>query len=155
MAQEETGRIGKMIIIDTNVFIAMQIRPGIVRRIIIDNHDRFISPDFMFTEAWENRSYWNKNNMTEDELKRIFERSYDYIREIPREIYEENIENAKGLIMDPDDVSFVALALSVENEGIWTFNTKDFVRAEITDNIRILTTSEVVRSIYGRDSIDS
>lgn len=143
-----------MIIIDTNVFIAMQIRPGIVRKIIIDNHERFIAPEFMFEEAWENRSYWNSNNISDDELRRLLERSYDYIGKIPREIYEENIEEAKGLIRDPDDVHFIALALSVENEGIWTFNTRDFMRSEILDIIRILTTGDVVRSIYGRDSID-
>ena len=143
-----------MIIIDTNVFIAMQIKPGIVRRLIIDNHDRFIAPDFMFDEAWENRSYWNKNNIPDDDLEHLFKKSYDYIGRIPICVYESKMDHAKRMIMDPDDVSFIALALSIENEGIWTFNTTDFMRVEVTDMIDILTTKDVVRAIYDRDSID-
>lgn len=48
MAEKETDVLRDMIIIDTNVFIAMQIKPGIVRKNIIHNHDRFVAPDFMF-----------------------------------------------------------------------------------------------------------
>ena len=132
----------------------MQIKPGIVRKIIIDNHDRFVAPDYMFKEAWENRSYWNKNAVPDNQLEELFERSYDYIGKIPNNVYHERMEQARKLISDPDDVSFIALALSVKNEGIWTFNTTDFMRDEITDIIRILTTKDVVRAIYGRDSFE-
>ena len=64
------------------------------------------------------------------------------------------MDHAERMIMDPDDVSFIALALSIENEGIWTFNTTDFMRVEVTELIDILTTKDVVRAIYDRDSID-
>ncbi len=49
---------------------------------------------------------------------------------------------------DPDDVPVVALALAVDNEGIWTFNTKDFSDPRLLPRLRILGTAEV-KSLLG------
>ncbi len=49
-----------MIIIDTNVLLAFILTNGITRRIIVENPEVFMSPEYCFDELWEHRDRWNK-----------------------------------------------------------------------------------------------
>ena len=56
------------VIIDTNVLIAMLIKKGIFRELIINNPGEFITPDWCFEELWKHRKVWNKNKLDDNEL---------------------------------------------------------------------------------------
>lgn len=135
-----------MIIVDTNVILAFLLTDGITRRIISGHKDTFIVPDFCFDELWEHRSRWNIHNLEDEDLERIIEKvKMHFIPSIDKKHYRRNLQKAKGVIRDKEDAPVLALALSIENEGIWTYNPKDFDTEEIRSCVEILSTGDVLK----------
>ncbi len=134
-----------MIIIDTNVLLAFLLTDGITRRIIADNPDVFVSPDHCFGELWEHRDRWNKNKLQYSELLEIIDDVKRlFILPVPKEVYEQCIVVAEKLTDDKDDAPVTALALSIDNEGIWTHNIKHFRQKKFGKRIRVLSTQDVL-----------
>jgi predicted nucleic acid-binding protein len=134
-----------MIIIDTNVLLAFLLTNGITRRIITENPDVFMSPEHCFEELWEHRDRWNRNKLRDDELleivsdvKRLF------VMAVSPEVYNPYIPEAEKLTDDKDDAPIIALALAVDNEGIWTYNTKHFRQDIFGERIKVLSTKDVI-----------
>ena len=135
-----------MIIIDTNVLLAFLLTNGITRRIIVENPEVFISPEYCFDELWEHRDRWNKNDLPDGELlevvndvKRLF------VMAVSPEVYSQYISEGEKLTDDKEDAPIIALALSVDNEGIWTYNTKHFRQEVFGECIRVLSTKDVIK----------
>ncbi len=63
----------------------------------------------------------------------------------PSGIYSSNFGGAEKLIEDKDDVPIAVLALSTDNEGIWTYNTKHFRQEIFGERIKVLSTKDVLR----------
>lgn len=135
-----------MIIVDTNVILAFLLTDGITRKIISAHKNVFTSPDFCFEELWKHRNIWNKNDLDDRKLEEIVEKVTRYfIASVEKRRYASNLKKAEEVIKDKNDAPILALALSIENEGIWTYNTKDFNLPEIKRYVRILTTGEVLK----------
>ncbi len=135
-----------MIIVDTNVIMAFLLTRGITHRIIAAHKDVFISPEHCFSEVWEHREAWNRNHVTDEALREILDGVKRlFIYPVPDAVGHPAMAEASGLIADPDDVPVVALALSVHNEGVWTYDTKHFCTGTLKKRIRVLSTSDVVR----------
>ena len=135
-----------MIIIDTNVLLSFLLTNGITRRIIVENPDEFITPEFCFEELWEHRDRWNKKDLPDTELyevindvKRLF------VMAVPPAVYKPYISDGEELTDDKEDAPIIALALSVDNEGIWTYNTKHFKQEVFGERIRVLSTKDVIK----------
>ena len=135
-----------MIIIDTNVLLSFLLTDGITRKVIASNPDVFMSPEHCFKELWEHRDCWNKNKLPDNELleitgdvKRLF------VMAIPPEVYEPYIPEAEKLTDDKDDSPVIALALSADNEGIWTYNTKHFRQDIFGERIKVLSIKDVIK----------
>ncbi len=62
---------------------------------------------------------------------------------IEKEKYSDKLDEAEKIIgvIDKDDVPFIALALSMANDGIWTENVKHFGKQ---DKVKIWTTKELL-----------
>jgi len=117
---------------------------GIVRELVLDHPGAFLTPEACIGEVWENREDWNRKKVPEASVKEALDfLTEEFVTVVPRSVYRGKEEEAATLIRDPDDVPVVALALAVENEGIWTFNTKDFSGPLLTSRCRVLTTSAV------------
>ncbi len=134
-----------MIIVDTNVVLSFLLTNGITRRIIAENPDVFVSSEHCFAELWEHRDRWNRNKLSDDELleivtdiKRLF------IMAVSPEVYNPYILEAEKLTDDKDDAPIIALALAVDNQGIWTYNTKHFRQEIFGERIRVLSTKDVI-----------
>lgn len=122
----------------------MLIKKGIVREIIINNPGEFITPDWCFEEAWEHRCVWNKKDLDDDDLLEILNELKEYyVLVVPKDDYIEFENEASKLIQDKDDIPILALALAIDNKGIWTFNTKDFKTEKIQTKVKIISTKEV------------
>ena len=122
----------------------MLIKKGIVRELIINNPGEFITPDWCLEEAWEHRSVWNKNNLDDDDLFEILKELREYfVLVVPKDDYIEFENEASKLIQDKNDIPILALALAIDNKGIWTFNTKDFKTEKIQKQVNIISTKEV------------
>lgn len=74
----------------------------------------------------------------------------DFISVFPESEYGSHMDEARSLVPDPDDVPVVALALAVPNDGIWTFNAKDFSGRALLARVRVLSTADV-RFLIGTD----
>lgn len=59
-------------------------------------------------------------------------------------IIDTNVLLAFLLTDDIDDAPVIALALSIDNEGIWTHNIKHFRQKKFGERIRVLSTQDVL-----------
>ena len=138
------------IVVDTNVIVAALIRAGIVREILLRHPGAFLTPATCMEEAWEKRGEWNRRAMDERTIREALDLlAKRVLVVVPRSALHAKEAEAARLIRDPDDVPVVALALSLANEGIWTFNTKDFAGRELVACVRVLTTGEVKSLLEG------
>src|SRR6266571_1537059 len=116
-----------------------------VERELLQALDRILS-----TEGFKTRNEWFRAQIREALVKEALDFLTDeFVSVVPRSAYREKEGEAAGLIRDPDDVPVVALALAVDNEGIWTFNTKDFSDPRLLPRLRILGTAEVKSLLSG------
>lgn len=151
MAVEEGSPLN--IVVDTNVIVAALIQQGIVRELVLGRPGIFMTPEACIREAWENREDWNRKKVPEALVKEALDfLTGEFVSVVPRSVYREKEAEAAGLIRDPDDGPVVALALAVDNEGIWTFNTKDFSDPRLWSRCRIPGTAEVSRSFLPRET---
>jgi len=138
------------IVVDTNVMIAALIQAGIVRGLVLGNPDVFIAPEECVLEAWETRGDWNRRRVPDALIREALDLMTDrFVAVVTRPTHAEREPEARTLIRDPDDVPVVALALAVDNQGIWTFNTKDFSTPELLARVRVLGTGEVKALLKG------
>jgi predicted nucleic acid-binding protein len=135
-----------MIVVDTNVIIALLITKGVTEQVISTHPDVFVTPEHCYAEAWEHRDAWNRHKLDDDELARIIEEVERlFVNSIPEGIYEDCLGEAAMLTPDPDDAPVVALALAVRNDGIWTYDKKHFSSRALRERVRILTTADILR----------
>ena len=137
-----------MIIIDTNVLLAFLLTDGITRRIIMEKPDIFMSPEHCYDELWGHRNRWNKNRLQDKELLEIItDVKKLFVKVISPQVYNPYVLEAEKLTVDKDDAPVIALALSIDNEGIWTFNTKHFRQKIFGDRIKVLSTKVVIKLV--------
>jgi len=126
--------------------MAFLLTRGITNQIISAHRDVFITPEHCYNEIWEHRAVWNKNNLSDGELKEMMEGVQQlFVYPVAEAVYEERMNQAMELIKDPDDAPIVALALAVHNEGVWTYNTKHFLTEKVQSHITVLSTSDVLK----------
>ena len=135
-----------MIIIDTNVLLSFLLTNGITRRIIAENPEVFITPEYCFEELWEHRDRWNKKDFLDSELHEVInDVKRLFVMAVSHDVYNSFISDGEKLTDDKEDAPIIALALSVDNEGIWTYNTKHFRQEVFEERIRVLSTRDVIK----------
>ena len=135
----------KMIIVDTNVILSALLTKGITKVVLTAYNDIYMTPQSCFDELWKHRNVWNKLDQPEEEQKYILSRIKRYIMTIDKKIYKNKLQEAKKLIIDIDDAPLIALALSIDNDGIWTYNTKHFKKDKLRGRVKILNIKDVIR----------
>jgi len=134
-----------MIIVDTNVILSAILTKGITKVVLTAHKGVYATTQSCFNELWKHRNVWNVINQPEEEQKYILSRMKRYISTINEKTYKNKFEEAKELIIDIDDVPLIALALSIDNEGIWTYNTKHFKKDKLKGKVKILNIKDVIR----------
>jgi len=128
------------LIIDTNRIIASLIKDSLSRQIINYPLLEFITPDHTLQELNKHETVIRKKaHLTHEEFELLLALLSEKIMIIPKEEYHDFLDTAQTLIDDIDDAPFVALALAIKVDGIWTddtdfqtnehfmvFRTKDF-----------------------------
>jgi predicted nucleic acid-binding protein len=134
-----------MIIVDTNVILSSLLTKGITKAVLTAHKNVYMTPQACFDELWKHRDVWNKNEQPEEEQKSILSRMKRYVKSVDEKIYNDKLEESKELIVDEDDAPLIALALSIDNEGIWTYNTKHFKKDKLKGKVKILGIKDVIR----------
>ena len=131
------------LIIDTNVIFSGLIKKSITREILLSPNFEFYTPDFYNIELNKYKSdILIKFDGTEDELDELIKILHEKIIIVIEDEYVDKMKIAEAIIgkIDPKDIPFIALALSIEIDGIWT-RDKHFLKQK---SIKIYSTSDLI-----------
>lgn len=132
------------LVIDANIVPSALIKDSATRRILIGSAIEFFAPDYLIEEVEKHIPLVSrKNSLLEEENKKILKILCSYITIVGIEFYEENISEALKIIADIDikDTPYVALALSFDNDGIWSEDKALFKQ----DKIKIWSTQDIMK----------
>ena len=119
------------------------IRDSTSREILLNPNFEFYTPDFLLSEIKNHKNLiMKKGGLSESKFDTIYELLIDRINVLPKSDIMDYIDEAKQIIgdIDRDDVTFIALALSIPNSGIWT-EDKHFKKQ---NKIKIWSTKEIL-----------
>ncbi len=111
------------IIVDTNRIIAALIKDSTSRVILFSNKFEFLTVGFAGKELSNHKKeILAKTHITETALDALTALLFKRIYVVDDVAIKETFAQAKAIMdkIDPDDTPFIALALSVENDGIWS-----------------------------------
>ena len=130
------------LVVDTNILIAALIKNSVTREILLHpNIDCFVS-EFIFREiALFKKEILRKSGLSGENFKTLFEHIKEKLNFIP----DEEIRHKKKAMkiiesIDIKDSVFIAIALSIENDGIWS-EDKHFEKQHI---IKLWKTRDII-----------
>lgn len=132
------------LIIDANIIISGLIKDSITRKIILSPKFEYFSPEFLLKEL--NKyipEIVKKSNLSEKEINILIQKFLEKITIISADNYKQYLDKSFKIIglIDEKDVSYIALALLVKNDGIWT-NDNHFKKQA---RIEIFSTSDLIK----------
>ncbi len=136
-----------ILIVDTNIIFSGLLRDSVTREMLIDCPFVLYVPE---TVLFEIRKYENeiikRSGLTKREFETLFSLITENITIVEKEKYQTKITEADKLIghIDKGDVPFVALALTIPNNGIWTENEVHFKKQ---NKVKIWTTSDILKGL--------
>ena len=131
------------IILDVNVILSALIRDSTIRKIILNSEFDFYFPEPSLHKIRKYQSYTlEKSGLSEEEYNKVMAILFKYIRLVPTGEIEKHWGEAKKIIeqIDPEDVVFIAAALSITSSVIWS----DDRHFEKQDKVKVLKTKEIV-----------
>ncbi len=132
-----------LLVIDTNIVVSSIIKDSVTREILLSADILFVVPEWVHTEISEHRELIaRKAGIDQAELDQFTEEIFQVVQTIPFSKYRSYIDKGLNIIgdVDKDDAPFIALALSLDADGIWT-NDKDF---EKQDAVKVWKTKDLV-----------
>ena len=131
------------VITDVNVILSALIRDSTTRKIILNSEFDFYFPEPSLHKIRKYKSYiLEKSGLTEAEYDKLMATLFKYIKLVPIEEIEKNWEEAKKIMehIDPEDVVFIATALSISDSIIWS----DDGHFEKQDKVKVLKTEDII-----------
>lgn len=113
-------------ILDTNILLSALIKDSITRKIIIQSEWNFYYPEMSFHEVRKYKELvLKKSGMSETEYHKLLNLLLKKINIVPDERIMNYLEEAKKImvLIDPDDVIFVATKFSIPDSIIWSDDT--------------------------------
>jgi predicted nucleic acid-binding protein len=130
------------IVIDTNRIIAAMIKDGVSRSILFSKNFEFVTPDFSLDEISKHKDeIIKKANIDNEEFALLLAILFERINIISQEEYSKHMNEAEALISDSGDVPFIALALQLKADGIWS-DDSDFLEQ---NTIKVYSTGEMMK----------
>ncbi len=132
------------LIIDTNSLVSALVKDSTARKILFCPKFIFHAPAHFLDEInLHIKEIAKKSDFDEYNTNLLFNFLTSYIQFYTLEKFKNKLDEASSLISDPDDIEFLALALSIPNDGIWTAD-KHF---EEQNKIKVWKTSELLKLI--------
>jgi len=132
--------------VDTNRIIAALVKDSASRKILLSDKFDFLTIEITKQEIEEHRQeLLDKTRLTDEQLNLALSLLFSRIFVVSDIVVESKMDQAKKIMdaLDPDDTPFVALALAVENDGIWS-DDKHFRQQ---NRIRIWETKDLLTLI--------
>lgn len=134
------------LVIDTGILISALLKDSVTRELLLFSSIDFLLPEYAFEELEKHKdSISARSGLSREDIEIVLSLIIENITIIPASKLKPHVQKAHKLIggIDPLDVPFAALALAVENDGIWS-NDKHF---ENLKGIKIWKTSDVFNYI--------
>jgi predicted nucleic acid-binding protein len=134
------------LIIDSNIVISALIRDSKTREIILDSNIEFFYPEIGLRNLGKHKQLiMKKAGISEYEYNQLYNILFERVVVIKDETFLGKLDQAKEIMgsIDMEDVPFIALALSIENDGIWS----DDYHFQKQKDISVYTTEELVREV--------
>ncbi len=134
------------LVVDTNILLSALIKDSLTREILLHPRFEFYAPEHVFYEIEQQKDeLLKRSGISEDEFYVVLSTVSTNIITISKTEFASYIPKAQKIIgnIDPDDVPFVALALSFENDGIWT-NDKHFLKQKA---VKVWQTEDLLKKL--------
>jgi len=134
------------LVIDSNIIISALIKDSTTREIILKSGIEFYHPKISLSNLEKYREeIVQKSGINNKEYENLIGSLFENIIFIEKEDFLDKVEEGKIIIgnIDMEDVSFIALALSIDNDGIWS-EDKHFKKQ---DRVKVFTTEELMKEI--------
>jgi len=132
------------LVVDANILIAAMVRDSAARRLLLTLPFKFYCPDFVFEEISKHiELISSKNSLSIKDNEKFLRVLSKYVRTVEYEVYSKKLSEAEKIIgsIDRKDVPYIALAISLNADGIWT-EDKHFSRQ---DKIKVWKTEEILK----------
>jgi predicted nucleic acid-binding protein len=130
------------IIVDTSRIIAALVKDSFSRTILLSAEFEFLTINLTKSEIEEHmQEILEKARITKEEFDDILSLIMQHVNIISDLAIESKLGEAREIMqnIDPDDVMFIAAALAIENEGIWS-DDRHFERQK---RVRIFKTADL------------
>ncbi len=122
------------LVLDTNIILSAMInKKSTIRDILVSDKITFLLPALVLEEILEHKDLLrNKTGLSKKEIFFTLFYLLSKVKIVKKEAFSENLEKAKNIMekIDIHDSEFLALALSIENDGIFS-NDKHFDKSGI------------------------
>ena len=130
-------------VLDTNVILKALIKDSVVRGILLRSSHEFLVPEHAIDETTKHLGMVaEKSGLSESEINSVIDALLVSIKVVPAEKVVSKWKEAGHVMAEVDvgDVPFVAAAMSVNCDGIWS-DDKHLKRQE---KVRVWTTKEML-----------
>jgi len=134
------------LVVDTNRIVAALVKDSTSRKILFSDKIDFLTIEITGQEIEEHRQeLLDKTRLTDERLNLALSFLFSRIFVVSDIVVESKMDEAKKIMdaLDPDDTPFIALALAVENDGIWS----DDKHVKQQNTIRIWETKDLLTLI--------
>jgi predicted nucleic acid-binding protein len=131
------------IVVDANVVISALVRSSITREVLLHPYVDYYSPDFLLAEIRKHeKEISEKAGPGYGHALRLVTKK---IIIIPNYFYKSYMQEAHKIIgsIDKDDEQYIALALSLDADGIWSYDA----HFKMQDKMNIFTTADLLTLI--------
>jgi predicted nucleic acid-binding protein len=134
------------LVIDTSILISSLIKDSVTREILLLPFMKFYLPEYALEEIEAHKMKISRlSGLSLDEIDIILNLLLDNISIVPSQTIQPYLKEAERIIggIDPNDIPFIALALAVDNDGIWS-SDKHF---EAIKQIKVWKTSDLLKHL--------
>lgn len=129
------------LIIDAGVLFTALIGKGVTKEIIFSNLIKLYAPEYLFEEIEKHKPEIKENSgLSSEDFNFLFTKLKSKIKIVARKDFDMFLSKANELILDKDDIEYLALALS-KKMPIWS-NDKGF-KGQLV--VKVFTTSELTK----------
>jgi predicted nucleic acid-binding protein len=142
------------LIIDTNVLISSLLKDSTTRELLLNESFEFYLPEIVMSEVKKYFTYIiQKSGKSEEEIKKLLNILLENLNLVPIDEYEDQLDEALKIMskIDEKDTQFIALALSIKNDGIWS-NDKHFDKQEKIRNYKTIDIINLLKKISNEES---
>jgi len=136
-------------VVDTNILLSALIRDSKTRVILFHPSLEFFLPEYALDEIHKHRqTIAITSGLSDNDIDLLLDLFLERITVISKSSIINFIPHAAKLMKDIDinDAPFIALALSFQNDGIWT-QDKDFQRQDV---VKVWSTSDILQLLINR-----